>query len=318
MSSSNRSSRPTLKQRWLQFRWHLRNKSHVAIGYVAVFLMRVMRRANRKRTANTLAAFMRTVGPRLREHRIARANLTAAFPEKSSQEIDAILSGTWDNLGRVAAEFLHLDRITILDQEKPDDDADVVYDNVAVERLRAIQAPNPRLIFGTHLGNWELPARFARTYDVDCTSLFRAPNIRPIADAIVALRAGCMGTLVPSGFDAPIRLARALERGGKAAMLVDQHDSRGIDITFFGRVCKASPLLAQLARHLDCPIHGVRMVRLADRNKFWVEITDPIEPVRDAEGKIDIAGTTQAVANVIEAWVREHPDQWLWQHRRWR
>jgi Kdo2-lipid IVA lauroyltransferase/acyltransferase len=317
LSSPNRPSGPTLKQLWWQFKWHLRDKSHIAIGYVAVFLMRVMRRANRKRTANTLAASMRTVGPWLREHRIARNNLTAAFPEKSAQEIEAILSGTWDNLGRVAAEFLHLDRITILDQEKPAD-VDVIYDSVAVERLRVIQATGPRLIFGTHLGNWELPARFARYYDVDCTSLFRAPNIRPIADAIVALRAGCMGTLVPSGFDAPIRLARALERGGKAAMLVDQYDSRGIDIMFFGRVCKASPLLAQLARHLDCPIHGVRMVRLADRNKFWVEVTDPIEPVRDAEGKIDIAGTTQAVANVIEAWVREHPDQWLWQHRRWR
>ncbi len=127
-----------------------------------------------------------------------------------------------------------------------------------------------------------------------------------------------MGTLVPSGFDAPIRLARALERGEKAAMLVDQHDSRGVDVTFFGRVCKASTLMAQLARHLDCPIHGVRVVRMADRNTFWCEVTDPIEPVRDADGQIDVRGTTQAIANVAEAWIREHPDQWLWQHRRWR
>jgi len=318
LSSPDLPRKPTLKQRWWQLRWHLRAKSHIAVGYLVVLLMHVMRRGNRKRTANFLAASMRTVGPWLREHRIARDNLTAAFPEKSPQEIDAILSGTWDNLGRVAAEFLHLDRITIRDPDKPVGDADVTYGDGAVDKIRAFQAPDARIFFGTHLGNWELPARFARKYDVDCTSLFRAPNIRPIADAIVELRAGCMGTLVPSGFDAPIRLARALERGGKAAMLVDQYDSRGIDITFFGRVCKASPLLAQLARHLDCPIHGARMVRLADRNKFWVEITDPIEPVRDAEGKIDIAGTTQAIANVIEAWVREHPDQWLWQHRRWR
>jgi Kdo2-lipid IVA lauroyltransferase/acyltransferase len=40
--------------------------------------------------------------------------------------------------------------------------------------------------------------------------------------------------------------------------------------------------------------------------------------VRDAEGKIDVAGTTQVIANVVEAWVREHPEQWLWQRRRWR
>jgi len=38
----------------------------------------------------------------------------------------------------------------------------------------------------------------------------------------------------------------------------------------------------------------------------------------DAEGRIDIQGTTQAVTGVVEGWVREHPEQWLWLHRRWR
>lgn len=298
-------------------RWRLRRAFHVFIGQIAVLLMRLLRRADRRRTANVIAAIIRRIGPWLREHRVGRDNLTAAFPEKSPQEIETILAGAWDNLGRVTAEFLHLDRITILDMENPGD-ADVIYDRISMERMQAIREPGPRLVFGTHLGNWELPARFARYYNIDSTVLYRPPNIRPIADAIVELRAGCMGTLVPSAFDAPIRLARALERGGKAGMLVDQYDSRGVDVTFFGRVCKASPLIAQLARHLDCPIHGVRVVRLADRNRFWGEVTDPIEPVRDAEGKIDIAGTTQAIANVVEAWVREHPDQWLWQYRRWR
>ena len=55
-----------------------------------------------------------------------------------------------------------------------------------------------------------------------------------------------------------------------------------------------------------------------DGNSFWVEITDPIDPVRDAEGRIDIKGTMQAITAVIEGWVREHPEQWLWLHRRWR
>lgn len=290
---------------------------HAAGGRIAVVLMRLLRRGDRKRTANALAAIMRRLGPLLREHRIARDNLIAAFPEKSPQEIETILAGTWDNLGRVTAEFVHLDRFTILDMEKPGD-VDVTYDLATVERMRVLLEAGPRLIFATHLGNWELPARFAHYYGLDTTILFRPPNIQPIADAVVALRAGCMGTLVPSRFDAPMRMLRALERGGKVGMLVDQYDIRGVDITFFGRVCKASPLIAQLARHIDCPIHGVRVVRQADRNKFWAEITEEIAPVRDAEGKIDVAGTTQVIANVVESWVREHPDQWLWQHRRWR
>jgi KDO2-lipid IV(A) lauroyltransferase len=79
----------------------------------------------------------------------------------------------------------------------------------------------------------------------------------------------------------------------------------------------ANPLLARLAQHFDCPIHGTRIVRLPG-NRFRAEITDEIGPVRDGSGKIDIAGTMQVVTSVVEGWVREHPEQWLWLHRRWR
>jgi KDO2-lipid IV(A) lauroyltransferase len=53
-------------------------------------------------------------------------------------------------------------------------------------------------------------------------------------------------------------------------------------------------------------------------HRFRAELTEQVQPVRDAEGKVDIAGTMQAVMSVIESWVREHPEQWLWLHRRWR
>src|SRR5262249_32422714 len=107
--------------------------------------MRLLRRGDRRRTADFIAAGMRPVGPWLREHRIARATLTAAFPEKSPQEIDAILDGTWDNLGRVAAEFLHLEKMTILDPAKPGGDVDVNYDPVSADRMRVIQQTGARL-----------------------------------------------------------------------------------------------------------------------------------------------------------------------------
>jgi KDO2-lipid IV(A) lauroyltransferase len=101
-------------------------------------------------------------------------------------------------------------------------------------------------------------------------------------------------------------------------MLVDQHFVKGVDVTFFGRRCKANPLIAQLARHTECPIHGTRVVRREDRNRFTIEMTEAIAPARDAQGRIDIQGTMQVITSVIEGWVREHPEQWLWLHRRWR
>jgi KDO2-lipid IV(A) lauroyltransferase len=80
----------------------------------------------------------------------------------------------------------------------------------------------------------------------------------------------------------------------------------------------ANPLIAQLAAQTGCSMYGMRTVRQPDGNSFWAEITDPLEPVRDAEGRVDITGTMQAIMSIIEGWVREHPEQWLWLHRRWR
>ena len=65
-------------------------------------------------------------------------------------------------------------------------------------------------------------------------------------------------------------------------------------------------------------IRGVRVVRQADGNSFWGELTDEVAPARDADGKVDIQGTMQIVTGIVEGWIREHPEQWLWLHRRWR
>ena len=126
-----------------------------------------------------------------------------------------------------------------------------------------------------------------------------------------------MGTLIPTGLDAPLKAADALKRGLHVAMLADQFTVQGVDVTFFGRRTKANPFLARLARHVECPIHGVRVIRLPE-HRFRIELTESIEPVRDPAGQIDVTGTMQVITGVIEGWVREYPEQWLWLHRRWR
>ncbi|NGX99723.1 MAG: lipid A biosynthesis lauroyl acyltransferase, partial [Candidatus Afipia apatlaquensis] len=173
------------------------------------------------------------------------------------------------------------------------------------------------LIFASHFANWELPALAAPAYGLESAVLFRRPNIAAVDRAIQDIRAVNMGTMVATAHDAPLRLAQALQNGIHVGMLVDQHFGRGVDITFFGRKTKANPLLARLARQIEVPIYGVRIIRLPN-HRFRIEVSDEVTPVRDAEGKIDVQGTTQAINSVIEGWVREHPEQWLWLHRRWR
>ena len=172
--------------------------------------------------------------------------------------------------------------------------------------------------FAAHLANWELPALGAKLMGIKSAVLYRRPNITSISNAIVRLRAPLMGDLIPTGLDAPVKLARLLQSGVHVGMLVDQHYTRGIEVTFFGRPCKVNPLIALLARQTGCAIHGMRVVRQPDGNSFRGEITDAIEPPRDAEGRVDIRGTMQAITSVVERWVREYPEQWLWLHRRWR
>src|SRR5882757_7993219 len=105
-----------------------------SLGWLAVGTLRLLRAINRKHMANIAGGVMRTLGPRLKEHRIGRTNLVAAFPDKSAVEIDDILRGVWDNLGRVAAEFAHIDRLQMLDPD-PLDQGDIIYSPQAYERF---------------------------------------------------------------------------------------------------------------------------------------------------------------------------------------
>jgi len=290
---------------------------HAVLGAVAVATLRGVRRFDPLKTANFGARAARKIGPMLREHKIARNNLRAAFPEKSTEEIDAILIKSWENLGRFGGEFAHLDRVWDYDPAHPGGSRIELPDPTIAIFDKLIKDGKGALIFSAHLGNWELPALAAPAYGLDSAVLFRRPNIVAVDRAVQDIRAVNMGEMIATTMEAPLRLAKALERGLHVGMLVDQHFSKGVDVTFFGQPAKANPLLARLVEKVECPIHGTRIVRLAN-DRFRAEVTDEVAPVRNANGEIDIQGTTQKITSIIEGWIREYPDQWLWQHRRWR
>ena len=291
--------------------------AEAAVGAATIALLRTTRYFDPFKTADFFGRASQFIGRRLREDRIGRENLKAAFPEKSSEEIETILAGVWDNLGRIGAEFAHLDHIWDYDRDHPENSRIELPDR-SIELFNQIRDDGkPALIFASHLGNWELPALAAVAHGLDCAILFRRPNIESADRAIEKIRAIKMGTLIPAGRDAPLRLAQALQEGKHVAMLVDQYLTNGVEVTFFGRKTTANPMLARLLRQVDCPIHGTRIIRLPN-NRFRAELSEEVKPVRDANGQVYIQGTMQAITSVVEGWIREYPDQWLWLHRRWR
>jgi KDO2-lipid IV(A) lauroyltransferase len=296
----------------------LKNLLDRVIGAITVGLLSGIKHTNRRRTADFAGAFMRRIGPLFPEHRIGREQLRAAFPDKSADEIERILAGVWDNLGRIAIEFAHLEEFSVQGFGKPTADV-ITYPPESHARYDWIMKSGKAAIgFAAHLANWELPGIGAKLIGVKSAILFRRPNIGAVSDAIVKLRAPLMGELVATGLDAPVKLARLLESGVHVGMLADQHYSKGVEVIFFGRRCLANPLVAMLARQTELPIYGMRVVRKSDGNSFWGEISAPVQPIRDANGRVEVKGTMQAVTSVIEGWIRQFPEQWLWLHRRWR
>lgn len=304
----------TLRRR---LRRGLKHFGNAAGGFIAVRMLKLLRLFDVDATVNGGAWLMRKIGPLFPENKIGRANLKMAFPEKSDAEIETILQGVWDNIGRMGAEFAQLDRLWNEDAYQHAGGR-VQLDQASIERFLRLQNDGkPALIFASHLANWELPAVCAATYKLDSAVLYRKPNVEAIDKWLEETRANSMGEIIATDLSAPMKISQALERGAHVGMLVDQYYVRGVPVTFFGQSTMANPLLARLAQHFNCPIHGTRIIRLPN-NRFRAELTDEIQPVRDANGKIDIAGTMQTIMSVIEGWIREHPEQWLWLHRRWR
>jgi KDO2-lipid IV(A) lauroyltransferase len=308
---------PLLLRAKAQIRNATKPIGEAAVGALTIALLRTTRYFDPIKTANLFGRFTRLIGPLTREQRIGRANLTAAFPEKSPEEIETILAGVWDNLGRLGAEFAHLDHVWEHDPAFPENSRIEIPPRTHELFAQLRLDRKPALIFAGHLGNWELPAVAAAAHGLDSAILFRRPNSAAANRIIEKLRAVKMGTLIPAGRDAPFKMAEALRNGQHVAILVDQYFTNGVEVTFFGRKTTANPTLARLLRQIECPIHGVRIIRLPN-HRFRAELSDEVEPVRDASGQIDVQGTMQAITAVVEGWIREYPDQWLWLHRRWR
>jgi KDO2-lipid IV(A) lauroyltransferase len=300
-------------------RRRLMNRAGGLGGKGVVFLLRMFRYTGPDRWTGFAAWIMRRVGPMLRGHRRALEQIALAFPDKSPQERERIALGMWDNLGRTAVEYSQLETYW----RPPDPDPAnptprMVVDAASQEVLAGIKAAKRRsLHFSLHSANWELCASAAPQADVKRLVPYRRLRNQPLTDELVRYRKASGTTPLTVGPSMISEIRKKFNEGDALGMLIDQHFVSGIEVTFFGRPTRLNPLFARLVRIYDCPVYGSRVIR-RDDGRFGYEIVGPIEPARDARGRVDVQATTQLCASLLERWIREYPEQWLWLHPIWR
>lgn len=261
--------------------------------------------------ASALGGFLaRSVGPVLGISKRARLNLRRALPGLSDSDIGRIVCGMWDNLGRVVAEYPHLDKFKLYEPGG----------RVTVEGFREIvdaRGPATRFIFfSAHFGNWEIATLAATQAGLDVIEIYRAAN-NPFVDEIINEARGVVGSeLVPKGGVAARRAIGALTEGKHICMLVDQKMNDGIAVPFFGRDAMTAPALARLALRYDCVVLPCRVERA--RGATFRFVADPPIPLpRTSDGQADVKRLMTAVNAAVEGWIRRRPEQWFWLHRRW-
>jgi KDO2-lipid IV(A) lauroyltransferase len=280
-------------------------------------LVSLLRVIGPDRSSNLAGSIARRLGPKLPNSKIARMGLKASFPEKTDAEIEEIVRGVWENLGRVAGEFVHLPKMWDFDPENPNTGRIEFSPRTAELYNQLRDDGKPAIFVAAHMANWELPAVAAAAHGLDTAVVFKAPTNTGFAKLVEETRTGAMAELIKSGKHSIFTMTAVLQQGRHLGILVDQYFKDGIEVTMFGRKTRASPLPARLARNVDCPVHGVRAIRLPG-NRFRMDLTEELQLPRDAEGKVDINAATQKISDVFEGWIREYPEQWLWLHRRWR
>lgn len=250
----------------------------------------------------------RRIAPFNPRHKRALRHLANAMPELSPADRARIVDGMWDNLGRVAAETFHIDRL--LHQHKR---FEIDIDDLT----RNVFARHGGCVFvSLHSGNWELCVAPAIWQGVPITGVYQALK-NPHSDNVLRqLRVELYpGGLFSKGHQTARRLVSILRQGGAVAIMADLRERRGLVVPFFGQPAYATPVPVSLARACNVPIIMGRTVRL-DGVRFRIEGRGLILPRTD-DKEADIQAGTEAIHAQFEAWIREYPEQWMWIHRKW-
>ena len=260
--------------------------------------------------ASGIGGFLgRKIGPKLKVSWVARYNLMKAFPEKSVAEIDAIVVGMWDNLVRTFVEYPHLrrlcthydGRIEFVDYEKS-------------EQMR--DDGKAGILFSAHIGNWEIASVLGCKLKMPLHRVYRKANNPYVEWAFRWFRLKIKGDMVEKGASGFRQIVSEMRKGGHFALLIDQKMNEGIWVDFFGFPVKTTPSLARLVLKYGYPALPMRCERLNGAHfRLTPEPLLTIEKTGDTDK--DVHAYMTKANKIVENWIRQKPEQWLWVHKRW-
>lgn len=302
---------PPSRLRDLQFRLEYA-LLRLVVGFVRLFPLEV---------ATCLSAHAwRLLAPLINPKRNQRAldNVAIAFPDMPVADRRAIVRAHWENLGRVMAETMQIDRL-IRQPERIE-----ILNQGLFGRYR--DKLGPAVGVSLHMGNWELAIWPLTVAKAEPAGIYRSVN-NPYVDRYLRAQrkdlftGGLFGRGKVEGDHGDTQKTARLimdfvRRGGRLGLVCDLYDRTGIPVPFFGREARTQAIGAMIARRVGARIWLARCVRVGKASRFKVEIKELKVP-RTANQAADIQWIMTAMQRQFEEWVREHPEQWMWSNRRW-
>ena len=247
-----------------------------------------------------------------RHLRIAAENLRRAFPEWDEARVLATAYGVYSHFASVLLEILWMEGRPIAELLALTDVEGLEQMQAALARGRGVVSPL------AHLGNWELQG-VATAPLIGPSAVIARPLDNPALDArLVSFRTSTGNDVIYKKKALP-QILKTLREGRVVGVMLDQNVQAGdgIFVRFFGRPASTTTVAAALAIKTGCALVPAHCVRRAD-GRYRMAYGPVVECPRTGRRDEDIATLTQQLTSIIEGWVRETPEQWLWLHRRWK
>jgi KDO2-lipid IV(A) lauroyltransferase len=241
----------------------------------------------------------------------ALSNLDLAYGDDlTSAEKVRIAKQSFQRLVTTGLEFCYSPKL-------PSPIGDLV-DPIGKEHLfRAYSEGKGVLVLLSHMGNWEVCARWATENFPAVNAVVRKQKQAWVEKVVHDLRQG-IGVIEIDKRNALRKVLAALRRGELVFLMLDQHtQNEAVEVQFFGKPAMTSAAGALFAIRLDCAV----IVAACFRNPKggWGSVfSEPIPTLRTGDRDRDYVVNTQRYVNVTEGFIRDHPEDWMWMHRRWR